>query len=285
MKNHLPSISVLALLMASGSAFAADLPSHKAPPPPPPPPPAPALWTGCYVGLNAGWTWGDHNQVSNQSIDSEGATGLTTTYAASNAPLDGFIGGGQAGCNYQFPGSSFVLGLETDIQGTTASGHGAAAGLGAVGPNALLTVFDNHRRLDYLGTVRGRLGFLITPTLEVYGTGGLAYGGVTANTSAFSFWSPFGQFGGGAGNFSGTLVGWTAGAGVEWMFMPNWSAKAEYLHYNLGHANWTTSWLVPGNFGGVGANFAVSRATFDGHIVRLGVNYHFNAAPPPMIQY
>ena len=101
--------------------------------------------------------------------------------------------------------------------------------------------------------LRGRLGFLITPTLLVYGTGGFAYGGLNGN--------------GITGNYSNTRTGWTAGGGVEWMFMPNWSAKAEYLYTDLSSTNqtyWGTGYQV-------GYHHHPQFNT-----VRAGVNYHFN---------
>ncbi|MBM3578499.1 MAG: porin family protein, partial [Alphaproteobacteria bacterium] len=55
------SVAALAVVLA-GSAFAADLPHYKAPLPPPPPPPP--LWTGFYVGLNAGGTWANSNRLT-----------------------------------------------------------------------------------------------------------------------------------------------------------------------------------------------------------------------------
>ena len=94
----------------------------------------------------------------------------------------------------------------------------------------------------------------------------------------------------GAGNFSDTRVGWTAGAGLEWMFWPNWSTKVEYLYYDLGNVTFTngvlaTSYLTP-RLAGPTLSAAVasqSRTRFDGHIVRVGVNYHFNwGAPAPV---
>jgi outer membrane immunogenic protein len=101
--------------------------------------------------------------------------------------------------------------------------------------------------------VRGRVGYLITPTLLLYGTGGFAYGGVDA----------FQQ--------SSTFTGWTAGGGVEWLFAPHWSAKAEYLYVNL-----TSS----GNNGG-GSLWQVSNNIHPQiNVVRVGVNYHFNFAQP-----
>ena len=73
--------------------------------------------------------------------------------------------------------------------------------------------------LSWFGTVRGRVGYLITPTLLIYGTGGFAYGQVDA-------WG-----------LASTNTGWTAGGGVEWMFAPHWSAKVEYLYVDLSGSN------------------------------------------------
>ena len=92
--------------------------------------------------------------------------------------------------------------------------------------------------LDYLGTVRARVGYLLTPALLAYGSGGLAYGqaNLITQTSLFAA-APSGALAGfaaGSANYSNLLVGWTAGGGMEWMFHPNWSVKAEYLYYDLG---------------------------------------------------
>ena len=99
-------------------------------------------------------------------------------------------------------------------------------------------------RVNWYGTVRGRLGFLFTPTLLVYGTGGLAYGGVNTtvnhNTLMVSFPLTSQGLAPGSASFSDTRVGWTAGGGLEWMFMPNWSAKVEYLYTDLGTTSLST---------------------------------------------
>jgi outer membrane immunogenic protein len=92
--------------------------------------------------------------------------------------------------------------------------------------------------MNFLGTVRGRLGYLAMPNLLVYGTGGLAYGNVTYSVDL----AQYGYSSAGAttqaafanANNSAVQVGWTAGGGAEWMFMQNWSAKVEYLYYDLG---------------------------------------------------
>ena len=139
--------------------------------------------------------------------------------------------------------------------------------------------------VDWLGTVRGRLGFLFTPTLLVYGTGGFAYGQTNATTSITQFVTgdpdlpnAYGTF----GRFSNTRTGWTAGGGLEWMFFPNWSFKVEYLYYNLGSVTLQRRRLVEfqRRRGAHYPGLPVSKPSFNGNIVRVGVNYHFFSWPP-----
>ena len=143
--------------------------------------------------------------------------------------------------------------------------------------------------VDYLGTVRGRLGYLVTPTLLIYGDGGFAYGGVHEGVDIASTFPPSGLgLSPAFGSFTKTRPGWTAGGGLEWLFSPNWSVKAEYLYYDLGRIT----------FGGGGLTLATAGATFftdlpvastrfNGHIVRVGLNYHFNwwGAGPVVAKY
>jgi outer membrane immunogenic protein len=247
--------------------------------------------------LNAGGTWANNNSVYVTNWPAGGALGvanllLSGSYSANNGA--GFIGGGQIGYNWQFYNGRLVAGIEADIQGIAGSRGGSSAW--AAAPLATITIGDTtipfsllsnvnvRRSLDYLGTVRGRLGWLFTPTLLVYGTGGLAYGGVNVSLSNFQgiiIGAPFGglppgtlipsQFG--ASSFSDTRVGWTAGGGLEWMFWPNWSAKAEYLYYDLGTVAGSAV-----NVGLAGTAVSISQFStrFSGNIVRAGVNYHFN---------
>jgi outer membrane immunogenic protein len=284
MKKSLLAASALALAVSAGSALAADLPSKKAPMLMPPPP-LPALWTGFYVGLNAGYTWGDSNTASIATspvipgalpaVLSAFGSGLLSTNN------DGFIGGGQIGYNYQFA-NSFVAGIEADIQGVAGSNNSATSTSGVGGFSSTLSA---SRSLDYLGTVRGRIGYLITPSLLVYGTGGLAYGQANLTTSVFQ--AAGAVVGTAAGSFSDTRVGWTAGGGVEWLFLPKWSAKVEYLYYDLGSV--TTSSALTYNVAPGVIGTTQSSARFNGHVVRAGVNYHFNlfspAAAPVVAKY
>ena len=144
----------------------------------------------------------------------------------------GVIGGGQVGYNYQLL-PLFIAGLETDIQGADVGGDGGRRSFGPPFGGS------RSRGVNWFGTVRARVGTIaISPALLVYGAGGLAYGGSDA-----------------------VRTGWTAGGGVEWAFVPNWSAKLEYLYVDLGQDT----------------NFAPHRngdRAFN--VVRAGVNYHFD---------
>jgi outer membrane immunogenic protein len=297
-RTLLASAGAMAL---TGAALAADLPS-RAPPPVYLPPPPIFTWTGLYVGLNAGGTWSNNNTVNTATADVFGNPALggpafgvaSAALATASVPakIDGFIGGGQIGYNFQFA-NSWVVGLEADIQGIAASNGSTLVFRQAFVPTFPLNPIDQNlssrRRLDYIGTVRGRLGFTITPTFLVYGTGGLAYGQTKSSTSITQIvesdpilpnhYSSF-------GSFSNTRVGWTAGGGVEWLFAPNWSVKAEYLYYDLGSVTYGLSPLQNFNSGGTlfTSGAPVSRTRFTGNIARAGLNYHFNLwGPAPIV--
>lgn len=266
-----------------------------------------------YVGVNAGGAWTEHDNVEVLStpifqaspLAVGGAAAVSNAAAAGGtATLDGgngagFVGGGQIGYNWQFA-STLVAGIEADIQGITgAGGNGATTttvvptGLTVLVPPAFTPVSINvtttmsaRKSLDYLGTVRGRIGYLFTPALLVYGTGGVAYGGVNLNVSGVQSVNPlpggpppFQQaVGFGGGSFSDTRVGWTIGVGGEWRLASHWSAKFEYLHYDLGsfqtNVGTTSQLVVTGDTAWINATSA--RARFDGDVVRVGLNYLFN---------
>jgi outer membrane immunogenic protein len=261
-------------------------------------------WTGFYAGVNTGYTASESdavNLVSTQTflvgpplLGAQGIATSSTFLAAANTTLSpktsGFIGGGQAGYNHEF-GNGFVGGFETDIQGV--AGFSGSATKSVVIPlpeplfapgNVVQSTSSSSKSIDYVGTVRGRLGYLATSTLLAYGTGGLAYGGVRSIASTSQSRNgpvvPFSA----SNSFSDTRVGWTGGAGGEWMFMSNWSAKAEYLYYDLGNVTYNVGALnqvllppLPVPPSGTLGSAAFQRATtrFDGHIVRVAINYHF----------
>jgi outer membrane immunogenic protein len=174
MKKILLSGVALAALFAAAPAYAADVPVrqqqpyYKAAP-------APVFnWSGFYFGGHVGYGWGD------------------TTVAGD---VDGFLGGLQAGYNWQFS-RNVVFGIEGDISGTDMNNSPAFG------------------HVDYLGTLRARLGYAWDRSM-LYGTGGLA-------------WNRSSNLG-----FHDTDTGYALGLGFEWAFAPSWSAKVEYMYYNF----------------------------------------------------
>ncbi len=217
------------------------------------------------------------------------AANLATTSLGSKQ--SGFIGGGQFGYNTQY--YSWVGGFEADLQGLSGGrGTGAATSTSGVPgfPTEMFTSTTTvSKSLDYLGTIRARVGYLATPSFLVYGTAGMAYGGVHATTNISQVDNGIIVLGGGAfesapsaasGSVTGIRAGWTAGAGVEMQLWSHWTAKAEYLYYDLGTARYGLSNLVATapSYAIAGPSWIVaeqSSARFNGSMARLGLNYKF----------
>jgi outer membrane immunogenic protein len=223
-------------------------------------------WSGFYVGGNLGYGWGNGNtDFSFLPTPADFETDNTTL----GARTTGITGGAQAGYNWQI--GSLVAGLEADIQGSGIKGsaHAVPTFLGAA---IVGEVLSSEPKLSWFGTVRGRLGVTVTPELLLYGTGGLAYGHVDASANTQFFNSDGSLFAGFPASVSKTKVGWTAGAGAEWMFAHNWSAKLEYLYLDLGSDSAIGSFAPP-----VDPKFKVGYTWHTReNIARVGVNYHFN---------
>jgi outer membrane immunogenic protein len=246
------------LAAAAGSAAAADLPAPLAMPAPPPPSAPPPTWTGWYTGLNAGAVLGD------ESVSWQGTGGFSAAAVADiansspgNARTTGFTGGGQLGYNFQF--QSLVAGLEADLQYTGVDGTRSV--IYQVFLNPYAQSVDSH----WLSTTRGRLGFAYGPWL-IYGTGGLAVAHVGYNDNFL------GRHGVGPINSpsSYTAVGWTAGGGAEWMFVPRWSAKVEYLFVDIGSQT-----NIASTVDAVGVAVITHMHSLTENIARLGVNYRW----------
>jgi outer membrane immunogenic protein len=254
-------MTTVAATAMAGSAYAADLPSRKAPPVAYVPPMPIFTWTGFYLGVNAGGAFrANNNNGYNNAVFFGGAAPVLGFNNNSNNGR--FIGGGQAGVNYQV--GQFVFGVEGDGQALVGGRNNNFPG--SIGGSST----------GFLGTVRGRGGIAFDRFL-VYGTGGVAFGNSSLPTTAVATVGGIPGFFT-AANGNNTRVGFAAGAGVEYAFAPNWSLKVEYLFTDLGRNNRT--YLL-----GTGPGFTVGGRD-QNHIVRAGLNYHFNwfgAAPGPVV--
>ena len=199
----------------------------------------PVNWTGIYLGLNAGYSFG--GSAWNDSV-----TGSST----GNFGTSGFVGGGTLGANYQV--GSLVFGVEGDGDWSDASGFGTFTATSLCAGGCLTTN-------TWLSTVRGRAGYAFD-RFFAYGTAGAAFGNIRANFSNDAISSE-------------TKTGWAAGAGVEVALSRNWSAKAEYLFVDLGNGSCSIDCpIVNPNGAPLIPDFAVR---FNESIVRGGVNYRF----------
>ncbi len=260
------ALGIIAIAALIGTpALAADM-ALKAPPPAP----APAcIWCGWYIGANGGYGW-------------EGSTGnldpnFPNLFGASAAVAGGFIpsnlavtpqggfGGGQIGYNWQK--GQWVWGLEADFQGSGIRNTSTVVYPGGLFVPSTTTTSDN---LNWFGTARVRAGVLASPNFLLYGTGGLAYGHVGENITLTGNPVASGFYVGTGGH---TQVGWSAGAGAEWMVTSNISIKAEYLFVDLGQTSVTTTDPL-GTFPGT---FFTYNFKNEFNLVRAGIDWHFGA--------
>ncbi len=213
MKKTLAAATVAALVGVAGAANAADLykgGSLKDAPAFVPPP----TWTGFYIGAHVGGAWGElQNNYTYDPYWGYAADSWKTTN-------DGVFGGGTLGYNWQT--GAFVLGFEADfgaIGFSNTNNWGGGYGYGYYGD------YWYKQDTSFYADVTGRLGYAAGPAL-FYVKGGWAY---LDNSNTFGF-----------GNISGhnwndnSLDGWTVGGGIEYMWSPSWSIKAEYLYFDFG---------------------------------------------------
>jgi len=276
-KSHCRLASLTLLDIAAGiavsaaalPALAADMPSKM--PVKAPPIVAPVYnWTGFYVGAHAGYRWADADLTTDPYTFTPPLASLVSVPGRNeNYGLNGGIVGLQAGYNYQFA-PNWLLGVEGDwtwgkssdsiartITGTAASGDG-------------FTLNRNSEvELTWQATIRGRLGYVNGPWL-IYGTGGVAFAHVKwseANTLSVAAPATTVSV---AWSDSKTLTGWVAGAGMEYMFNPNWIGRVEYLYESFGDFTVPTG-LVPAGSPPRPGNLDLSAV----QKVRVGISYKF----------
>ncbi len=231
-------------LFAAG-AMAADLPVRA-------PAPAPVImapvftWTGFYVGANVGYGMVQGDRVGIRTFPAN----VFVNPVQGSVDGNGVFGGIQAGYNIQY--GSIVFGLEADAQ------------LSGIRGTATGNLVNTRASIDWFGTLRGRLGYLITPNLMIYGTAGGAMTDVNYRWTGVAPFAPL--------RASNERFGWTAGGGLEYAVNNNWSVKGEYLYVSTGKNR-----LV---------NVAQTHSTLETQsfwAVRLGVNYRFGGPSGPVV--
>jgi outer membrane immunogenic protein len=230
MKSFVIASLIAAALSAPAVGADVALPIYKAP--------VPMMnWTGCYVGADAGAGWSAQD-VTNSTpavLDQAGVVGTINGAGA--------VGGGYAGCNLQVrPG--WVVGIEGDFSAMHLGGTvDAASNLASGAPPATAGSAAWTDHLNWLATVRGRLGYVMTPDLMFFLTGGVAWG--ASNYRSFDLF-PGGCPVCGGTAFGQTSVGYVAGLGFDWTpWHNNWIVRIEYLYHNLGGATATASLTPP----------------------------------------
>jgi outer membrane immunogenic protein len=266
----------VAAIVASGSAFAADLdlPTHKAPPALSNSPAA-YNWTGFYLGGNLGGAWGSSDAATTTvwsptgyfdatSIPAIGAVGAQSIHAS------GFTGGVDGGYNWQ--AGSLVLGLESDLGYLGLHGGSSASGIYPCCSPEGFTI-NSSVRSDWLFTARPRVGFANNNWL-FFVTGGLA---VTDVSARFSFNNSY-DTSPESGSLSNTKAGFALGGGVEVGLVGNWTVKAEYLYVDFGRSSTISdNLLLTGGPTPVAepTNVFTHSADLNASLVRLGVNSRF----------
>lgn len=221
-------------------------------------------WSGLYIGGHVGWATGEWDGTLTYD---EGNGPVPNIWDNHNQTLDddGWIGGVQVGFNLQ--NASFVYGIEADASWADFGGSGSFTTMAGE------PTWHVNQDLDAFGTVRARLGFLVTPRLMIYGTGGLAWAKTSASHTVTEQGIKVA-----AGSADETHVGWAAGAGGEIMVANNWTLRAEWLHVDLGKEDYhLTGSVFDPNTGNVSGPLTTDSfpadLTFD--VFRLGVNYKF----------
>ncbi len=253
-------------------------------------------FTGFFVGLNGGYGFndvsGDSSKARAFTVPQNGLNALNVGGANTAGTLsitgdkgkDGFVGGGQAGYNYQY--GYFVYGVETDLQyvgfgkskpGTatyTVTGTSGGVGIGAKVGTQFPLVTSNaqfvdagNASLDYYGSFRGKLGYAFDRATLLYLTGGIAYGGGTSRTVI--------------GNSNDINVGYAAGGGLEYMFTPSLSGQASRRMYvSIDQGDGTNfACCVRSNTGSINAIPVTGGHSQDTDfaLARVGLNYKFGA--------
>jgi outer membrane immunogenic protein len=285
MKKLLYASVAATTVTIAGAANAADLRMPlKAPPPPPPV----FSWSGCSVGVHWGWGWGKSDLSAINTVAATTATAFANGLGVGNN-ISGPIYGGQVGCDYQWPGSQFVIGVSGSWAGADINGqrdhNRVFTGLAAPVTSASLST-SLHTKVDELASVTGRIGWAATGifgnnNVLFYFKGGWAWAhqrtDISGSFTSFAAGPPLAigttlPF---AANFTSNRSGWTIGGGFEWAlsFAPQASIFWEYDYYSFNHRDLLLGGvLVPASNFDLGLSPKINT-------VKVGVNYRFFGGP------
>lgn len=270
MRMRLQVTTALAGVMLASAAHAADLPTKAPVLKAPPIAAAPFNWTGFYIGGHAGYGWGKNkwNDFFDPINSGSAYPGPDASYNT-----DGFLAGGQIGYNWQT--GAIVIGIEADASwtGIKGSGHNDPLWSGVPAPGGVGSCLDFQgsceTKVQALGTITGRLGVAADRTL-FYAKGGAAWLNEKHTFRASDPTDPTNNLSNFGATTEKTRWGWTVGAGIEYAFVGNWSAKIEYNYLNFSDEKIGFTFPAPNNSFGVGASVEHTM-----HIVKGGINYRF----------
>jgi outer membrane immunogenic protein len=226
-------------------------------------------WTGFYIGGNIGAGWGTKEFEQTIPLSGIGAAlgspvALPTLVSDGSHTVNGFLGGGQVGYNYQW--GPTVWGVEFQGEGADLKGKGNCG---------LVALFNCSSKVDGILTVAGRFGLTWDHTLiYVKGGGAWAHDKYDVNLLGLSFAFP-GIVSIQPASTSEWRSGWMIGTGVEQSIFGNWSAKIEYNYMDFGTHDYlfrTVSVPAAPVINGVLDRFDVTQRI---HLIKFGVNYRF----------
>jgi outer membrane immunogenic protein len=222
-------------------------------------------WTGAYIGAQGGYGWGQTQWPD--------AFGVVPASSQPGFDHSGWLAGGTIGVNAQ--SGRFVFGVEGEILATGIKDSFTWSQV--IGPTSLSVTYSS--KIDWLALATARAGFVVGDKWMVYGKGGIAiaeqqhtatmaqrFAGISTSIN------PVG---------SAVHTGAVVGAGAEYAFAPNWSVKAEYDYIRMFAQQVQLNGIATGGGFGAGTQVAetASKINQDLHLVKFGVNYHFNSQP------
>lgn len=251
--------AALLVSVAATSAQAADVAA-----------PLPDLWSGFYVGAQAGYLQGsgsDTDLCIDTNVDSgpngclgDGGLGAPAGFDISDNEMDGVTVGGYIGYNYRI--DAVVLGLEGDFNWDNANGN-----------NSILGELSYDTAINWDASVRARLGFVVDERALLYITGGPSWLNTEIDSNLCSLAGSEGLGYNVSCGDDSTEFGWQLGAGAEFAMTEHLSIKAEYLHGWYGDADLDLAKLSEG---GQYIKYQLKQ-DLQTNVVRVGVAYHFGA--------